>query len=132
MKLLPYLTKIIFSIFLIVSCVSSHLLKAENNINQDLAEMTKKLRCMTCQNQSIYDSETDFAMDIKKIIIKKLNEGQDQNEIFDFLVERYGEYILFEPRLNKKNIFLWIFPFFVFFISAVFLLIYINKNKISK
>ncbi len=94
--------------------------------------MTKKLRCMTCQNQSIYDSETDFAMDIKKIIIKKLNEGQDQNEIFDFLVERYGEYILFEPRLNKKNIFLWIFPFFVFFISAVFLLIYINKNKISK
>ena len=132
MKLLPYLTKIIFSIFLIVSCVSSHLLKAENNINQDLAEMTKKLRCMTCQNQSIYDSETDFAMDIKKIIIKKLNEGQDQNEIFDFLVERYGEYILFEPRLNKKNIFLWIFPFFVFFISAVFLLIYIKKNKISK
>ena len=132
MKLLPYLTKIIFSIFLIVSCISSHLLKAENNINQDLAEMTKKLRCMTCQNQSIYDSETDFAMDIKKIIIKKLNEGQDQNEIFDFLVERYGEYILFEPRLNKKNIFLWIFPFFVFFISATFLLIYINKNKISK
>ena len=132
MKSFPYLTKIIFSIFLIVSCVSSHLLKAENNINQDLAEMTKKLRCMTCQNQSIYDSETDFAMDIKKIIIKKLNEGQDQNEIFDFLVERYGEYILFEPRLNKKNIFLWIFPFFVFFISAVFLLIYINKNKISK
>ena len=132
MKSFPYLTKIIFSIFLIVSCISSHLLKAENNINQDLAEMTKKLRCMTCQNQSIYDSETDFAMDIKKIIIKKLNEGQDQNEIFDFLVERYGEYILFEPRLNKKNIFLWIFPFFVFFISAVFLLIYINKNKISK
>ena len=132
MKLLPYLTKIIFSIFLIVGCISSHLLKAENNINQDLAEMTKKLRCMTCQNQSIYDSETDFAIDIKKIIIKKLNEGQDQNEIFDFLVERYGEYILFEPRLNKKNIFLWIFPFFVFFISAIFLLIYINKNKISK
>ena len=132
MKSFPYLTKIIFSIFLIVSCVSSHLLKAENNINQDLAEMTKKLRCMTCQNQSIYDSETDFAMDIKKIIIKKLNEGQDQNEIFDFLVERYGEYILFEPRLNKKNIFLWIFPFFVFLISAAFLLIYINKNKISK
>ena len=132
MKSFPYLTKIIFSIFLIVSCISSHLLKAENNINQDLAEMTKKLRCMTCQNQSIYDSETDFAIDIKKIIIKKLNEGQDQNEIFDFLVERYGEYILFEPRLNKKNIFLWIFPFFVFFISATFLLIYINKNKISK
>ena len=84
MKSFPYLTKIIFSIFLIVSCISSHLLKAENNINQDLAEMTKKLRCMTCQNQSIYDSETDFAIDIKKIIIKKLNEGQDQNEIFDF------------------------------------------------
>ena len=94
--------------------------------------ISKNIRCMTCQNQSIYDSETDFAIDIKKIIIKKLNEGQDQNEIFDFLVERYGEYILFEPRLNKKNIFLWIFPFFVFFISAIFLLIYINKNKISK
>ena len=128
MKSFPYLTKIIFSIFLIVSCVSSHLLKAENNINQDLAEMTKKLRCMTCQNQSIYDSETDFAKDIKKIIIKKLNEGQNQNEIFDFLVERYGEYILFKPLFNYNNLFLWAFPFILLTISLFFLIFKTRKK----
>ncbi len=107
-------------------------LNAKNTKDEVFEEMTKKLRCMTCQNQSIYESETEFSKDIKKIVMKKLDEGQSQKEIFDFLVARYGEYILFQPQFNKKNIFLWIFPFFIFLISAIFLLININKNKIYK
>ena len=85
---------------------------------------------MTCQNQSIYDSDADFSNDIKIIIRQKLVEGQNKKEIEKFLVERYGEYILFEPKFDKKNIFLWTFPFVVFFLSAVFLFIRIKKNSI--
>ena len=70
-------------------------LNAKNTKDEVFEEMTKKLRCMTCQNQSIYESETEFSKDIKKIVMKKLDEGQSQKEIFDFLVARYGEYILF-------------------------------------
>ena len=83
---------------------------------------------MTCQNQTIYDSDADFSKDIKKIIRKKLNEGGTKNEIAEFLSERYGEYILFEPRFDRKNSFLWIFPFIILIVSAIFLIRRINKN----
>ena len=132
MKLYHYSSKVVFIILIIIYTLNTNHLQAKNNVDEDFEEMTKKLRCMTCQNQSIYDSETEFAQDIKKIIMNKLNEGKSQKEILDFLVERYGEYILFEPQFNKKNMFLWIFPFFIFCISAIFLFIRINKNRISK
>ena len=108
------------------------LLNAEENIEKDFRDLTTKLRCMTCQNQTIYESDSDFSKDIKKIIRQKLTEGQSQKEISNFLVERYSEYILFEPKFDKKNIFLWTFPFVVFFLSAVFLFIRIKKNSIFK
>ena len=87
---------------------------------------------MTCQNQTIYDSDADFSKDIKKIIREKLINGQSQKEIIDFLVKRYGEYILLEPQFNKKNIFLWIFPFLVLFLSTIVLLMRIKKTNMSK
>ena len=132
MKLYHYSSKVVFIILVIIYTLNTNHLQAKNNVDEDFEEITKKLRCMTCQNQSIYDSETEFAQDIKKIIMNKLNKGKSQKEILDFLVARYGEYILFEPQFNKKNIFLWIFPFFIFCISAIFLFIRINKNRISK
>tara|TARA_Y100000590_G_scaffold406698_1_gene496277 strand:- start:327 stop:590 length:264 start_codon:yes stop_codon:yes gene_type:complete len=84
---------------------------------------------MTCQNQTIYESETEFAIDIKKIVLKKLKQGEDSSEIIDYVVKRYGEYILFKPRLDLKNIFLWSFPFIVLIFSLSILFIRINKNK---
>ena len=132
MKFYLYLNNIILIFIFCSSFVALNSLNAKNTKDEVFEEMTKKLRCMTCQNQSIYESETEFSKDIKKIVMKKLDEGQSQKEILDFLVARYGEYILFQPQFNKKNIFLWIFPFFIFLISAIFLLININKNKIYK
>ncbi len=132
MKLYHCSSKVLFIILVIIYTLNTNHLQAKSNVDKDFEEVTKKLRCMTCQNQSIYDSETEFAQDIKKIIMNKLNKGKSQKEILDFLVERYGEYILFEPQFNKKNMFLWIFPFFIFCISAIFLFIRINKNRISK
>ena len=62
---------------------------------------------MTCQNQSIYDSDAEFSNDIKKIVKQKLQEGESERDIKKFLAERYGEYILFRPLMNYNNIFIF-------------------------
>ena len=84
---------------------------------------------MTCQNQSIYDSDAEFSNDIKKIVKQKLQEGESERDIKKFLVERYGEYILFRPLMNYNNIFLWSFPFILLIICLFFVLI---KTKTKK
>ena len=119
-----YYLKIVF-LFLIF--FSSQISSA--NIEKDLKKITSKLRCMTCQNQSIYSSDAEFSLDIKKIVKEKLENGETENQILDFLSYRYGEYILFEPKMNKRNIFLWIFPFLILAVSLVFLIFKIKNNR---
>lgn len=76
-------------------------------IDSQLRELAEELRCMVCQNQSLLDSDSDLAKDLKNIIYKKLQEGENKKEIKDFLVKRYGEFILFRPLLNYSNLMLW-------------------------
>ena len=71
---------------------------------------------MTCQNQSVYDSDSDFAKDITTLVEDKFKEGLSEKEIKVFLTKRYGEYILLKPVLDGKNIFLWCVGPFVFVI----------------
>tara|TARA_Y100000741_G_C18169717_1_gene524765 strand:+ start:90 stop:473 length:384 start_codon:yes stop_codon:yes gene_type:complete len=97
--------------------------------DEETKRITSKLRCMTCQNQSIYDSDADFSKEIKKIVKEKLQNNKTEKEIINFLINRYGEYIVFEPQLNNRNIFLWFFPFVFMAISLVFLLFRIKKTN---
>ena len=76
-------------------------------IDSQLRELAGELRCMVCQNQSLLDSDSELAKDLKNIIYKKLQEGESKKEIKDFLVKRYGEFILFRPLLNYTNLMLW-------------------------
>ena len=99
------------------------------NLDNKIKELTLELRCMTCQNQSVYDSDSEFANDIKIIVREKFNEGLDKKEIKIFLTERYGEYILFKPYFNFKNLFLWIFPFLILLISLGFFAKRMKKNQ---
>ena len=78
---------------------------AKNNIDEKVKEISLQLRCMTCQNQSIHDSDADFSLQIKKIIKDQIIEEKSEKEIINILVSRYGEYIVFKPMLNKINIF---------------------------
>ena len=103
---------------------------AVENIDERVKKLTLELRCMTCQNQSIYDSDAEFSNDIKKIVKQKLKEGQSEHDIKIFLVERYGEYILFRPLINYNNIFLWSFPFILLIIGLFFVLIKSKRNKV--
>ena len=103
---------------------------ATENIDERVKKLTLELRCMTCQNQSIYDSDAEFSNDIKKIVKQKLLEGKSEKDIKRFLVERYGEYILFRPLINYNNIFLWSFPFILLIIGLFFVLIRSKGNKV--
>ncbi len=103
---------------------------ALENIDERVKNLTLELRCMTCQNQSIYDSDAEFSNDIKKIVKQKLQEGQSERDIKKFLVERYGEYILFRPLMNYNNIFLWSFPFILLIIGLFFVLIKTKTKKV--
>ena len=122
MKLNPFFNFVILLLFL-----TSFSVKAD--VEEDLKNITSKLRCMTCQNQTIYSSDTDFSLNIKKIIRNKLENNESEKEIIDFLIYRYGEYILFKPKINKRNLFLWIFPFLILAVSLVFFTIRIKKNS---
>ena len=102
---------------------------AKNSIDEQIKDISLQLRCMTCQNQSIHESDADFSLQIKKLIKNQIIEGKNDKEIINFLVKRYGEYIVFKPILNKKNIFLWVFPFILLIFSSIIIGIKIkNKN----
>ena len=103
---------------------------ALETIDERVKKLTLELRCMTCQNQSIYDSDAEFSNDIKKIVKQKFQEGKNEKDIKKFLVERYGEYILFRPLMNYNNIFLWSFPFILLIIGLFFVLIKSKGNKV--
>ena len=99
---------------------------ANENISEKVKKLTLELRCMTCQNQSVYDSDSDYAKDIMRIVEEKFKDGLDENEIKEFLTKRYGEYILFKPYFSAKNLLLWLFPFILVIIAT---LIFIRKLK---
>ena len=102
---------------------------AVENVDERVKNLTLELRCMTCQNQSIYDSDAEFSNDIKRIVKEKFQEGKSEREIKKFLVDRYGEYILFRPLINYNNIFLWSFPFILLIFGLFFVLIKTKKKS---
>ena len=84
-------------------------------------KISKNLRCLICQGQSIYDSQSDFAVSVKSLIKKKISEGKSEKEIYEYFKVRYGDWILYEPEINKKTIFLWLFPLILFVFGGYFI-----------
>ena len=109
-----------FKIFLVLFV--SYSSYANDIIDNKVKKLTLELRCMTCQNQSVYDSDSDYSKDIKIFVKEKFKEGLNEKEIKKILTERYGEYILFKPYFNSKNLFLWLFPFILVILSIIVLL----------
>ena len=110
---------ILLILFLILSF--QKLLMANNN-SSIVDKISKNLRCLICQGQSVYDSQSDFALSIKTLIKNKLQEGKSEKQIYDYLKNQYGEWIVYDPEFNKKNIILWLFPLILFIFGG--LLIY--------
>jgi|TARA_B110000444_G_scaffold56159_1_gene52412 cytochrome c-type biogenesis protein CcmH len=118
MKILK-LFLIIFLIFPINS------LKADNEVLKN--KITKNLRCLICQGQSVYDSDSEFANSLKIVVDNKINEGLSEKQIYSYFKSKYGEWILYDPLFNKNTYFLWLLPLLIFFIGGA--IIFKNFKK---
>ena len=90
--------------------------------------ISKNIRCMTCQNQSIDESSAPLAKDLRILIRNKITEGNSDKEIYKFLTDRYGDFILLKPPIQLSTLALWFLPF-VFFIVGIFILFSHNKKS---
>ena len=93
-------------------------------------KITKNLRCLICQGQSIYDSDSEFANSVKILVKKELNNGATETQIYEYLENRYGEWILYDPKFSKKTYFLWLLPILMFLIGGaiIFKIFYLKKS----
>jgi len=98
--------------------------------NQELRarDISKKIRCMVCQNESIDESNAPLARDLRILIRNKIKEGNSNKEIYIFLTDRYGDFILLKPPFKLSTFALWLLPF-IFFIVGVFIVFRHNKKS---
>ena len=90
--------------------------------------ISKNIRCMVCQNQSIDESNAPLAKDLRILIRNKIKEGKKDKEIYIFLTDRYGDFILLKPPLKSSTLALWLLPF-IFLIICFFIVFYHNKKS---
>jgi cytochrome c-type biogenesis protein CcmH len=124
----------ILKIFIILSLViSSSELKSGETNDVLKNKILKNIRCLICQGQSVYDSESEFASSIKLIVDRKINEGLKEKQIYQFLREKYGDWVIFDPQLNKNTYILWLLPLLLFLIGGaiIYKKMILNK-KITK
>ena len=122
----------ILKILIILFLVTSFSELKSDEVNDVLKnKILKNIRCLICQGQSVYDSESEFASSIKLIVDRKINEGLKEKQIYQFLREKYGDWVIFDPQLNKNTYILWLLPLLLFLFGGA--IIYkktlSNKNK---
>ena len=118
-------------LLIILVVVSQSIFASEKQI--DPKEIQKNLRCLVCQGQSISDSNSDFAQTIKMVVDDLINDGLTEEEIYSFMSDKYGEWIVFKPQLNVQNLLLWILPYMALILGGFFIIKLFNKkNKITK
>ena len=95
-------------------------------------KITKNLRCLICQGQSVYDSDSEFANSLKILVEKKLDDGLNEKQVYDYLKNKYGDWILYDPGFNKNTYFLWLLPILMFVFGGAIILkkVILNKKKL--
>ena len=123
----------ILKIFILLFLVTNFFELRSNEINDVLKnKILKNIRCLICQGQSVYDSESEFASSIKLIVERKINEGLEEKQIYQFLREKYGDWVIFDPQLNKKTYVLWLLPLLLFLLGGAIIYKKIVSNKNNK
>ena len=116
MKIFKIILTLIFCLY------ANYLFAATLDNKEKVDKISKNLRCLICQGQSVYDSQSDFAISMKIIINEKIKEGKSEKEIYDFLINQYGEWIVYDTKFNNKTFLLWIFPLILFVFGALLII----------
>ena len=118
--------KIFIIIFFFIGFPQS---KSDEKSDELKTKILKNIRCLICQGQSVYESESDFASSIKLIVDKKINEGSNEIQIYEFLRKKYGDWIIYDPKLNKNTYILWLFPLLLFLFGGAIIFKKLKNNK---
>ena len=119
--------KFIHIFLIVINILNFNLLKADEIKTE--SEIAKNLRCLICQGQSVYDSDSEFAISLKLAIKDKIQQGMSEEEIYSFLKMKYGEWILYDPVFNRNTYFLWLLPILIFLAGGAIIIkkLYIRK-----
>jgi len=118
--------KIFIIIFFFIGFPQS---KSDEKSDELKTKILKNIRCLICQGQSVYDSESDFAFSIKLIVNRKINEELKEEQIYEFLREKYGDWVIYDPKLNKNTYILWLLPLLLFLVGGAIILKKLNNQK---
>ena len=127
MKSSQYIFHILVAYSLLLSSVYALNVDQEERANN----LFKETRCLVCEGQNIYESNSDSAEDMKKLISEMIIDGNSDNEIKSFLVSRYGDWIIMTPPINQSTYFLWFSPIIILLIGIIFILRKFKKNGLS-
>ena len=128
--------KYLFIVLLVAVGAIAHAKVAPNTSADPALEarmmvIAEELRCLVCQNETIAASHADLAIDLKNQIRLKLTQGQSQKQILDFMVERYGDFVLYRPPLKTTTVLLWLGPFVLLGIAALMLVINVRRRRLA-
>tara|TARA_B100000575_G_scaffold195824_1_gene158326 strand:+ start:35 stop:424 length:390 start_codon:yes stop_codon:yes gene_type:complete len=113
------LLKIEILIILIFTCLSFKNTAISSSFSEEQTiNITKNLRCLICQGQTIHESNSDFAESMKKYIKSELENGKTDEEIFSSLVKKYGQWIIYDPGISRNTLLLWGLPLLLFFVGG--------------
>ena len=120
----------ILKIFVILFLITNFSELKSDEVNDILKnKILKNIRCLICQGQSVYDSESEFASSIKLIVDRKMNEGLKEKQIYKFLREKYGDWVIFDPQLKKNTYILWLLPLLLFLLGGAIIFKRLNSQK---
>ena len=128
--------KVFFSTLLLCLSLTAYAKVAPNASADPVLEarmmvIAEELRCLVCQNETIAASHADLAVDLKNQIRIKLNEGQSQKQILDFMVDRYGDFVLYRPPLKTTTVLLWLGPFAMLALAVLMMVLNIRRRRRS-
>jgi cytochrome c-type biogenesis protein CcmH len=116
---------LLFTIFLLFSLPGNSI----ENTEQRIRQLEEKLRCLVCQNQSLADSNAELAGDLRKQVRDQVAAGRSDEEIIGYLVQRYGDFVLYEPPFKATTALLWVGPFLLLAAGAGFLIIAVRRRR---
>ena len=118
----------IFTIFFLITINFKSFAVSSTSFEEQTINITKNLRCLICQGQTIHESNSDFAESMKKYIKSELENGKNKDEIFSSLVEKYGQWIVYDPGISKNTLLLWALPLLLFLIGGAIIVKRILKK----
>jgi len=124
--------KVIFLLFVLVTpalAIQPDEILEDKLLEERARVISKELRCLVCQNQSIDDSNADLARDLRVLVRQRLTKGDSDEQIFDFLVNRYGDFVLLKPPVKSSTYALWYGPIVIFIFGVIGLIVFLRGRR---